>query len=209
MMEQINQDAIEAIVNEYRDIQEMLTENVRVERMKAPQGSDCLWKFTVNAPTYIITGVNDTKPVAVDQIVFYLDVKHGFPKVKPYVYYEPGKILASVNAYATSGAQCIDDWHYDEMNAGNNSTLAGTVRKTIMDIIHIPEVSRYDSMANSSLREWQQDLTQRRILPTCPMGHVLRGENGNGKRNAGTPSLPVRANQNSRKVTPPALPTRR
>lgn len=204
-MGEINADVVEAITNEYQDIRDMLTDKVKVERLPAPAGSDCLWKFVVYAPAYIIKQYGDTHPVRVDHIVFYLDVKHGFPKAKPEVRYEKGQILASINTFASNGVQCIDDWLYDEMNAGKNSSLAGTVRKTLMDIIHEPSVSRYDSMANSSLADWQRSMTEKKAFPTCPLNQLIRGENGT-RNKASVPPLPGEQQKKARKVAPPALP---
>jgi len=207
MVNEVSKETVEILKNEYVEVLESVTNKVKIERLKAPVGSLLLLKFTVLAPTYYITGAGDNSPKATDSIVFYIDIKNGYPRTKPSVYYEPGKILASVNAF-TSGAQCIDQWFYDATHAGRNSTLIGTVRKTLMDIIHIPSVSRYDSMANGSLKDWQMRMTQNGSLPTCHMDTVLKRERDTD--NIISKPLPNRrSNVVAHHVTPPALPRRR
>ena len=199
----IDENTIEVIKNEYIDMLGICTENLVVKREKPPLGSLCLFHFTVNAPTYIITGPGDTEPKAVDCIDFYINVPVGYPKEKPSVYYVPGKILAGVNTF-TTGYQCIDDWIYDANHAGNNSSLVGTVRKTVRAIIHDPTVTRFDSMANGSLKEWQLDKTNKKEFPSCSLSRVLKSDDDSHEI---IPSLPKR----NRSVTndPPALPVRR
>lgn len=207
MANEVSRDTLEVLKNEYLEVLEGVTDKVKIERRNPSPGSLLLLKFTVLAPTYYITGAGDNYPKATDKIVFYIDIKNGYPRTKPYVYYEHGKILASVNAF-TSGAQCIDQWFYDAGHAGKNSTLMGTVRKTLMDIIHIPSVTRYDSMANSSLKDWQMRMTQNGSLPTCHMDTVLKRERDTDNR----PPRPLpnrRSNVVAHHVTPPALPGRR
>ena len=208
----VDEQTVEIIKNEYLEIMEILTPRVVMRRLPPEEGSLLLLEFTVNAPTYYITGSGDTNPKATDSIKFFIDVKNGFPKVKPDVYYEPGKILASINAF-TIGVQCIDTWHYDEEHAGSNSTLVGTVRKTIMDIIHDPVVSRYDSMANSSLATWQKNKTAAGEFPTCRLSNLLKSE-GDARAVGTPPPVPVRSVGTPPPVparamrTPPPLPTR-
>ena len=152
----------EVIKNEYMDLKEAFNESrVIIERCTPTEGNLLLLKFTVKAKTHYITSVNTTNPIETDEIVFYINVPNGYPKSKPLVYYPKDKMLASVNAF-TSGNQCIDDWHFDEHNAGNNSNLLVVARKTIMDIIHnvdFPIVcinqrtcQRIDDVTVSSLR---------------------------------------------------------
>lgn len=202
-MSMVNDDVREAIVNEYRDIKELLTENVLITRLTAPAGSICLWRFDVNAKSHYLIGKDDTVPKETEITTFWLDVKDGYPKVKPYVYYMPDRRLASINVFR-NGAQCIDEWKYDEKHAGNNSSLLTTVQKTIKDIIHDPSVSRFDSMANDKLAEWQRENIMNHNFPTCKLSHVF---NIGRDANAGNvvPELPVRTVNRS---APPALPVR-
>jgi len=194
----------EAIVNEFYAIKDLITENVTLTRESAPAGCVCLWRFDVNAPTHYLESPTDTVPKETNGISFWVKVKEGFPSVKPEVYYNVNKHLASVNAFR-NGAQCIDDWIYDPSHAGNNSTLVKTVEKTIKDIIHDPSVSRFDSMANSDVMDWQKNNIRNHRFPTVPLSHVFRLDNGRGRAEV-VPNLPQKAVVAIN--TPPALPTR-
>lgn len=183
----------EVIKNEYMDLKEAFNESrVKIERCTPTEGNLLLLKFTVKAKTHYITSVNKTNPIETDEIVFYINVPNGYPKSKPLVYYPKDKMLASVNAF-TSGNQCIDDWHFDEHNAGNNSNLLVAARKTIMDIIHNPAVARFDSMANSALKDWQKAGINRGEFPTCRLDLLFKSEKSIAEGRAGIkPGLPVR-----------------
>ncbi len=194
-------DVVERIANEYTDILNMRTPNVIVRRVTPNPGSLALLEFTVFAKTYYITDGNDTNPKETDRIVFYLDIKDGFPADKPCVYFEQGKQHASVNCHK-NGYECIDEWHYDPTHAGRNTTLVGTVKKVLMDIIYDPAVANYNSMANRALEEWQKGKVKSGEFPTCELTHLIRfDEPGNVSR----PVLPQKTVQ---KKIRPALPTR-
>ncbi len=206
-MTEISKSTIEAIRNEYRDICEMITPNVKIKRLKPRPGSLCLWEFTVNVPTYYITGGLDIIPKKTNSIVFYLDILNGFPKVKPRVYYKSSKILASVNVF-TSGTQCIDNWHYDPENAGKSSTLEGTVRKTLMDIIHDPSVTRFESMANKNLEVWQRRMYSSGKFPSCSINDVIRPDEY-VRPGIIHPELPHKKSVARAGLISPAMPVRR
>lgn len=202
----VDEQTITLIKNELDEIKGLLTENIVMERIRK-EGSLLYLKFTVNATTYYITGKDDTNPKKTNSIVFYIDVPFGYPKSGPTVYYESGKILASVNAF-TSGRQCIDTWHYDEQSAANNSSLVGTVRKTVMDIIHDTVVTNYESVANGSLVKWQREMTAKHEFPTCMLNTLFHSEAYNAEH-SGPPSLPQKAGACSRlagMVSRPAMP---
>lgn len=82
-MGNMSDDVVEAITNEFRDIKEMVTENVRITRRKAPEGSYCLWQFDVHAPTHYLESEKDTNAKDTENITFWLDVKEGYPRSKP------------------------------------------------------------------------------------------------------------------------------
>lgn len=170
-----NDEIREILANEYRDMREMCTNRVVISRLPVGEGVLVLFKITVNAKTYYLSAREDTTPKETNQIVFYIRVNNGYPRVKPDVFFEDGKRLAGVNTFVT-GAECIDEWHFDEEHAANNSTLAGTMRKTIMDIIHVEAVTRYDSMANRALEEWQRSMTKKGLLPSCNPAEIFRGQ---------------------------------
>lgn len=197
---------IERLKNEFREILGMQTDRVSIRTLKKkPAGSLALIEVNVKLPkaTYYIEGADDTIPKATNEISFLIDVLDGFPRTKPHVYYYQNKILAHVNTF-TSGSQCIDDWLYDEEHSGNNSSLAGTVQKTVMAIIHDPAVTRYDSMANGNLRKWQQEKTAAGEFPSCRINMLLKLD-GN---DTGMPAVPVKEAAATGKVRP-AVPTRR
>lgn len=198
-------DTVEIITNEYRECLNMVTDRVSIRTVKKPEGSLALIEVDVKAPTYYISSEFDTNPKFTNGITFYIDIKDGYPREKPYVYYKPGKMLASINVFK-NGAQCIDAWIYDEEHAGRNSTLAGTIRKTIMDIIHDPTVSRYDSMANCTLESWQKGKTASGEFPTCRLSSLLITERERTRKRE-CPALPTRP-VGVIKKEPPSLPSR-
>lgn len=165
----------EILKNEYRDMRNLCTNKVEVSRVPVREGSGVLvhFKIIVHAKTYYLTTEDDTTPKDTNQIIFFIRVNSGYPKVKPDVYFEKGKRLAGVNTFR-NGFECIDAWLYDEEHASNNSTLAGTMRKTIMDVIHVASVTRYDSMANRALEEWQRDMTKKGLLPSCDPAKIFK-----------------------------------
>lgn len=194
-MANVDEKTVQLIKNELDEIKELLTDRIKMERIKK-EGLLLYLKFTVNAPTYYITGSGDKEPKATDSIVFSISVPYGYPKSGPTVNYEPGKMLASVNAFV-SGRQCIDDWHYDEQSSAHNSTLVGTVRKTVMDIIHDSVVTNYESVANRELIIWQQNMTANHKFPTCRLNTLFHSEAYNAEH-SGPPVLPQKAGMGNR-----------
>lgn len=197
----MNQDmGMERLISDYREMRAMVSENVLIRSIDKPAGSMALIEITVKAPTYYITGPGDASPKATNEIKFYIDVKEGFPRTKPHVYYEQGKILASINTFR-GGSQCIDDWIYDPEHAGNNSTLGGTMVKTIMAIIHDSSVENYKSMANSDLADWQKNKTKSGEFPSCALNTLIKPENS---RESKRPGLPPKVPQKTTQPTVPA-----
>lgn len=203
-MVSVDENTFKLIKNELDEIKEIITDRIKMRRLEK-EGSMLLLEFTVMAPSFYITRDGDTDPKPTDSMIFYIDIPYGYPKVKPTVYYAAGKILASVNTF-TSGRQCIDDWFYDEEHSAKNSTLVGTVKKTVMDIIHLTEVTNYGSMANKSLAEWQRKMTAEKKLPTCSLDTLFYTESYL-KEHSGPPALPKKGTSSSAKVMPP-LPKR-
>lgn len=164
----------EMLVNEIRDVLLLVSDKVKINEIET---DDYLARFEVKvqAPTYYLTGSTDNNPKPTNEIIFYVDIPDNYPVDGPHVYYSPDKYLASINTYK-SGTQCIDKWEYHPEHAGANTTLVGTIRKTVMDIIHDPSVSRYDSMANSKLADWQREKTASGELPTCRLSELLKTE---------------------------------
>lgn len=200
-MENISEDVVEALANELRDIKEMVTDNVRITRLKAPEGSYCLWKFDVHAPTHYLEGEKDKNAKPTEDISFWLDVKEGYPRTKPCVYFKPNFRLAGSNTFR-NGVECIDEWKYDSDHASGNSSLVTTVRKTIKDIIHDPSVARFDSPANGDMIAWQKNNIDNHSFPTCRLNHVFKMDDGVATNEP--PALPTKRATNE----PPALPVR-
>lgn len=200
-MGNITEDVVEALTNEFRDIMEMVTDNVKVTRLPAAGGSYCLWKFDVHAPTHYLEGEKDTNPKNTDDITFWLDVKEGYPRTKPCVYFKSNFRLAGANTFR-NGVECIDEWKYDANHASGNSSLVTTVRKTIKDIIHDPSVARFDSPANGDMINWQKKNIDNHTFPTCRLSHVFKMDTGMSISKL--PELPTKRNAD----VPPALPVR-
>lgn len=201
-MTNISDDVKEAIVNEFQDILEMVTENVVVTRLKPQAGSICLWQFEVYAPSHYLEGEKDITPKSTDKTTFWMDIREGYPMTQPHVYYLSNRRLASANVFK-NGTQCIDEWVYDEEHAGNNTSLVTTVRKTIKDIIHDPSVCRFDSPANGDMIAWQKGNIENYMFPTCSLSHVFKMEGT--MKNSTPPALPSKKNA---KNNPPSLPVK-
>lgn len=201
-MGNMSDDVVEAITNEFRDIKEMVTENVKITRRKAPEGSYCLWQFDVHAPTHYLESEKDTNAKDTEYITFWLDVKEGYPRSKPSVYFKPDFRLAGANTFR-NGTECIDEWKYDADHASGNSSLLTTVRKTIKDIIHDPSVARFDSPANGDMINWQKKNIDNHSFPTCSLSHVFKMDDGTAINEP--PALPTKRVANN---NPPTLPVR-
>lgn len=102
-------------------------------------------------------------------------------------------MLASINVYR-SGTQCIDTWYYDDTHSGGNSSVKGVVKKTLLDIIHEPSVSNFNSQANSSLCSWQRTMNEKGLLPTCKASDgIIKTERElmeNNKKEKGVTPMP-------------------
>ena len=191
----MDKDTLLAIKNEYRDMINMLGHRVKVERLPVAHGEGllCKWKFNVNAPSYYISSKDDVDPKRTHNMVFYMELPNGFPKTAPKVYYPTDKMLASINVYR-SGTQCIDTWYYDDTHSGGNSSVKGVVKKTLLDIIHEPSVSNFNSQANSSLCSWQRTMNEKGLLPTCKASDgIIKTERElmeNNKKEKGVTPMP-------------------
>lgn len=161
------QDSKIAVKNDLRDVFERFNPNlVKIEFLEVKRGFLANIKVTVYAKTFVVTSSTDVSPKAVDYIVFYVDIPEKYPAVGPKFYYAPDYMLASVNVYRT-GTQCINTW-------GPGSSLLGAFEKTIRDIIHVPVVTKFNSMANSSLEEWQRALFNSGNAPTINPKLIFR-----------------------------------
>ena len=176
-------DSIEALRNDYYEVLTAFNpEIITITKLRPEDSSDmCLLKVHVDAPCYVLKGKNSNSPQMVGSNDFFVRVKNGYPSTKPVVYFNDNAINASVNTFKSDGNQCIDTWN------PATSSLKRAIEKTIRDIIHDPTVTKYHSMANSSLKEWQQDLTSRGLLPTIDPAILLKKE-----VEKAAPSLPTK-----------------
>jgi ubiquitin-protein ligase len=154
-MASYDNDHIEALQNDYAElIRAFNPDIVKIEPVQASIDMMCKLKVTVTSPdrpSYVLANSAGKGPKQSQSIVFFIDVPAGYPAAKPDIYYQEGGYLAHVNAFR-HGAQCTDTWK-------PYSSLLSIAEKTIKAIIYVPEVVRYDSMANSDLRDWQKDKT--------------------------------------------------
>ena len=106
--------------------------------------------------------------------------------------YAKDHYLASPNVFR-SGNACIDTW------IPFTSSLTTVVDKLVHDMIHDPTVTRYDSMANSSVAQWHKDGVAVGRFPTIAPKLLYALE---------VTKLPPRRVDSKPLVTPPPLPGR-
>lgn len=187
-----SEDSVEALRNDYYALINAFNSNiVHIDRESAPIGTMCLLKITVKAPSHILSTEDDIHPKPVNELSFRIQVMNGYPLTKPRVFYPPDHRLASVNVFRT-GAQCVDEWL-------QYSSLVTLAEKTIRDIIHDPNVSRYESMAYSPLKVWQKTMVENGTFPTIDVNQLFKGAvNANttirlsGGKITSNPPLPVK-----------------
>lgn len=161
-------DSVEALKNDYYEAITTFNPNIiTITRVKPEDGDMCCLKVHVKAPCYILKNQSSNTPVRVNENTFFVKVKSGYPVSKPVVYYSDDAMNASVNTFR-SGTQCTDQWN------PSSSSIRTAIEKTIRDIIHDPTVTRYDSMANGNLKEWQQNLERQHIIPTIDPAIILK-----------------------------------
>lgn len=179
---------------------------VTIRQEPAPAGCMGLFKVTVHCKSFILTGERDTTPRPVDELAFRVMVYDSYPAIAPKLYFEPGRRLAHVNTYR-SGTECIDKW-------GKYSSLKNVVEKTIRAIVFDENVTRYESMACSSIKEWQQEMAKKKVFPTLNPPDLILKANAASAKHAGPvlpPPLPGKyaAPRPVRSPLPPPLPGRR
>lgn len=185
------EDSVEALRNDYAElIHHFDPKYVVIQRFKPPAGSMLLLRVTVNAPSFYLNSRVDALPKATNQMYFYINVYNGYPKVKPAVYYPKDRYLASVNTFR-DGAQCTDTWH-------TYSSITTLCEKTCRAIVQDPCVARFDSMANSSMENWQKERIKNGTFPTMMPGRLLYR-----KPTVALPTTPVHERPTK---TPPPLP---
>lgn len=187
------EDSCEALKNDYAEVLRRYNPRVvSISRAKAEAGEALHLKVTVNAPSHYVTNADDVSPKPCDSMTADVICRPGYPLTKVEVQYSKDRRLASPNVF-TSGRACIDNW------IPFTSSLLTVIDKITHDIIHDPNVSRYESPACSDLIQWHKEGVLAGIFPTIPPKALYAPERG---------ALPPRR---SKKLTaaPPPLPRRK
>lgn len=164
-------DTIEriALTNDLNKLKELFNPNY-VKIYKVPCKTDCSYclKITVSAPTYV-SRKHGTGPFYSNSLSFYIDIVKGYPQTKPRVYYGDDEWLYHINVFKTmEHAQCTDQWYPD------SSSIAELAEKTARAIVFDTNVRRFDSMANSTLENWQKKMEKDGKLPTMNPALLMR-----------------------------------
>ena len=153
-------DSHEALRNDYNAL--MKTYNpkyVTIERLQAAPGEELHLRVTVHAPSHYLTSSNTTNPQPCSSMSAEVAACLGYPLKSVSAWYPKDRFLASPNVFR-SGKACIDRW------IPFKSSLLTVVEKLVMDMIHNPVVTRYDSMANSSVEDWHKKNAAKHLFPT-------------------------------------------
>ena len=137
---------------------------------RRPDEKDILYrlKFVVNAPSFVARK-NKAGPIATNKVIFYMDIMPGYPKTKPRVHYGDEEWLYHVNVFTSAGHnQCTDQ--YDP----NSSDIVELAEKTVRAIVFDPAVTRFNSMANSIPKSWQEPMEKTHKLPTINPALLMR-----------------------------------
>lgn len=186
-------DSREALKNDYAEVMKKYNPRVvSISRAKAEAGEAMHLKVTVNAPSHYVTDASDMSPKPCDSMTADVICRPGYPLVKIEVHYPKNRRLASPNVF-TSGGACIDNW------IPFTSSLITVIDKIAHDMIHDPNVTRYESPACSGMIQWHKDGVAVGRFPTIPPKNLYSPEKV---------ALPPR--RNSKPTTaPPPLPGRK
>lgn len=186
-------DSKEALKNDYQEIiRKYDPRYVTIQRIRATDGEALHIHITVNAPSHYLTSSDDCTPKPCSSMSADIICYPGYPLKSVEAYYDSNHYLASPNVF-TSGRACIDAW------IPFTSSLVTVVDKLVHDMIHDPNVTRYDSMANRRVEKWHKDGVAAGRFPTIPPRNLYVRD---------TPALPPRRTQNTSSATPPPLPER-
>lgn len=153
-------DSAEALKNDYQEIVRRYSpEYVTIQRIKANVGEAMHLRITVNAPSHYLTTSEDSLPKACESMSADIICYPGYPLKSVSASYASDHYLASPNVFR-SGNACIDTW------IPFTSSLTTVVDKLVHDMIHDPCVTRYESMANSSVAQWHKDGVAAGRFPT-------------------------------------------
>ncbi len=183
-------DSREAIKNDYEALMKLFNPQlVRIERIQAQPGEMLHLQITTLAPSHYLDSNTDVNPKACNSMSAEIVVYLGYPLKAVKAYYPANHYLASPNVFR-SGAACIDTW------IPMTSSLLSVAEKMVMDMIHNPAVTRYDSPANASMIKWHQQGVAAGRFPTVSPRLITA---------VAPPALPARK---ARPATAP-LPSRR
>ena len=141
-------ESAEALKNDYYELMRTYDKRyVKIERIRAEYGEALHLRITVYARSHYLTSLFDKRPKVCESMSVEVICYPGYPLKAVTAKYDRNHYLASPNVFK-SGIACIDRWK------PLKSSLLTVVEKLVMDIIHNPTVTRYDSMANSELSEW-------------------------------------------------------
>lgn len=187
------EDSAEALKNDYQEILRKYDPKVvMIQRVQAQAGEALHLKVTVKAPSHYLTTKEDSTPKACDSMTANIICYPGYPLKSVSAYYAPKRYLASPNVFR-SGSACIDTW------IPFTSSLTTVVDKLVHDMIHDPAVTRYDSMANSSVAQWHRDGVAAGRFPTLSPKRLYAPE---------VTALPPRRAASKPVTAPPPLPGR-
>ena len=130
-----------------------------IQRVQAKAGEAMHLKVTVKAPSHYLTTNEDSSPKACESMTADIICYPGYPLKSVSASYASDHYLASPNVFR-SGNACIDTW------IPFTSSLTTVVDKLVRDMIHDPGVTRYESMANSSMAQWHKDGVAAGRFPT-------------------------------------------
>ncbi len=185
------EESREALRNDYEALIKIYNPRyVRIERKRAQEGEALHLAITVKAPSHYLIDNNDKTPKACQSMTAEIIAFPGYPLMSVRAFYAPDHYLASPNVFRSGGA-CIDRW------VVFTSSLLTVAEKLIMDMIHNPVVTRYDSMANPTLEEWHKAGVARGEFPTIRPQLLY------------APAVPLPERRQRTVKTPPPLPRRR
>lgn len=154
------EDSAEALKNDYQEIvRKYNPKYVTIQRVQAKPGEAMHIKVTVKAPSHYLTTNDDSTPKACEAMTVDIICYPGYPLKFVSASYASDYYLASPNVFR-SGSACIDTW------IPLTSSLTTVVDKLVHDMIHDPVVTRYDSMANSSMAQWHKNGVAAGRFPT-------------------------------------------
>ncbi len=188
------EDSIEALKNDYLEIVHRYDPmRVDIQRVRAGVGEAMHLRVTVYAPSHYLTSLKDMTPKTCRTMAVDIICYPGYPVTPVKALYSKDHFLASPNVFRTGNA-CIDTW------IPFTSSLITVVDKLVRDIIHDPEVTRYDSMANSSMERWHKQGVETKQFPTIQPKLLYAPE---------VIALPPRNTDRKPEAAPPPIPGRR